>query len=242
MAKNSRFAICAYAVLLGSALILAVSQFSSAQPQSMPLPRGVPVGTMLAYAGEVTGPEREKLWRRGWLPCDGTTLQESQQLPIFEVIDRKWGGDEQREQYKLPDLRGRFVRGVLGLATKEGRDPDVESRVAISKGGATKNNVGSLQGFATAKPTGKNGFEGVTDDGFRDGNPMGEKTGGGSAGTNPANGLGNNVNGAKMHISRHNHNFTITKGGDSETRPVNVYVNWIIKIGPPQSVAAPFAP
>ena len=30
--------------------------------------------------------------------------------------------------------------------------------------------------------------------------------------------------------ARHTHSFTVTVGGDSETRPTNVYVNFIIKI------------
>lgn len=203
----------------------------------------MPVGTILAYAGKVTGKHRDKLWRAGWLPCDGATIRETEGLPVFEVIHRFWGGDEEKQDYMLPDLRGRFARGVNHKQKKLDDnkrllgDPEASGRTPSAAGGKGANHVGSIQGYATAPPG--NEFSGRTDDGARKGNKMGEKTGNKGPGTNPANGLGNNVKDATMSISPHKHKFTVTAGGDLETRPVNVYVNWIIKIGDPQTGPVP---
>lgn len=195
----------------------------------------IPAGTIVAYGGKVTGKQRDRLWRAGWLPCDGTVLQESQGLAVFQVIERYWGGNKERREYKLPDLRGRFVRGVLGTGPQK-REPKADERVVSAKGGNDRNNVGSGQGFATALPP--TGFSGTTNNGGAHARPMGVRTGGDRAGTNPANGLGHNMPGATMSVGAHRHEFTVT-GGDEETRPRNVYVNWIIKIGSPQGGVAP---
>lgn len=197
----------------------------------------VPVGTILAYAGEVTGEHRDRLWRAGWLPCDGTTLQESQRLAVFKDIDRYWGGDKEKREYKLPDLRGRFARGVHHNQ-KEIGDPDAAGRSVSALGGKGGNHVGSLQGYATARPGPGREFSGTTALGGKHDRPMGRSTGN-KPGSNPASGWDANAEGANMHIDPHPHAFAVTGGGDKETRPANVYVNWIIKVGPPQEGVAP---
>jgi hypothetical protein len=156
------------------------------------------VGSVVAYAGP-TAPD-------GWLLCDGTAVS-SQDFPdLFAVIGNAHGDGDDNEGplFNLPDYRGRFLRGVDGEAN---RDPDVEERDSMNPGGNSKNNVGSVQNFATALP--EIPFK-TNDETLRltTGTPV--NIGGGS--------------GWKQ--------TTITgtiSGGDAETRPVNVYVNWIIK-------------
>ncbi len=85
------------------------------------------------------------------------------------------------------------------------RDPDAESRDSMNSGGNSGNNVRSVQNFATALP--ETPFE--ADDETLVNVP------------GPDIGDGNGYH--QTMVSR-----TIT-GGDAETRPVNAYMNWIIK-------------
>lgn len=98
----------------------------------------VPVGTIVAFAG-TTVPS-------GWLLCDGKLLStfNSLYINLYAAIGNAWGGDP-NISFNVPDLRGRFMRGVDGIA---GNDPDKTSRTAIYSGGNTGNAVGSLQGDA----------------------------------------------------------------------------------------------
>jgi microcystin-dependent protein len=177
----------------------------------------VPIGSILPFAGPAN-----QIPSNDFLPCDGRPLEINHHKRLYDVIGTNWGGDAAEGHFKLPDLNGRFLRGVDHGC---GRDPDAQSRTESGPGGATKDNVGSAQDWATAHPHSK--FGGTTNGGGSN-NPMGEKTGH-PAGTNPANGLGYNVPNAHLH-NQHTHGFVVTSGGDNETRPQNVYVNWIIRV------------
>lgn len=61
------------------------------------------IGEIQAFAGTYV-PD-------GWMLCDGTTLQVSQQQVLFAVIGSRFGGDG-RNTFKLPDLGGRLAVGV----------------------------------------------------------------------------------------------------------------------------------
>lgn len=45
---------------------------------------------------------------KGWLPCDGQTLQVSQYAALFSLLSTTYGGDG-HTTFNLPDLRGRAV-------------------------------------------------------------------------------------------------------------------------------------
>jgi len=135
----------------------------------------------------------------GWLFCDGTAVNRTQYPELFAAIGIAHGNGDGTTTFNLPDYRGRFLRGVNGTA---GLDPDAGNRAAMNPGGNTGNNVGSVQ---------------------------------------------------LDEFKLHHHTYT-TKGttytrawalsdpfwanessadttetGGNETRPVNAYVNWIIK-------------
>lgn len=105
--------------------------------------------------------------------------------------------------FNVPDLRGEFLRGTdLGA----GRDPNTGARTASNTGGNTADNVGSVQGSDFLSHQHR---ETVTD----------------AASNSPGvarsddSSVGGFVNSVQFT------NFT----GGSETRPINVYVNYIIK-------------
>jgi microcystin-dependent protein len=41
----------------------------------------------------------------GWAPCDGSLMAIEQNVPLFEVIGTRYGGDG-RVTFALPDMRG----------------------------------------------------------------------------------------------------------------------------------------
>ena len=76
----------------------------------------IPKG-MIAPFGSSTAPE-------GWLICDGSTLNALQDVAfrdLFSTIGTTWGGSGEGD-FKIPDLRGEFLRGVdKGRAVDVGR-------------------------------------------------------------------------------------------------------------------------
>jgi len=61
---------------------------------------------------------------------------------LFAAIGTAWGSGDGSSTFNIPDLRGRFMRGV---DTGAGNDPDRLSRTTIMPGGNTGDAVGSLQ-------------------------------------------------------------------------------------------------
>ena len=98
----------------------------------------VPIGTILPYGGLVDGNARGELARQGWLVCDGEEYSEEDYPELDNTIGVYYGTPSRPGMFKVPDLRGRFVRGVDAGA---GRDPDVESR----SGGHQQTKLGSVQ-------------------------------------------------------------------------------------------------
>jgi microcystin-dependent protein len=165
----------------------------------------VPVGTVVTFAGTLDQVPA------GWLECDGRRLSVSTYSVLFGVIGSAFGGDEATYFY-LPDLRGKFVRGVDHGAKN---DPDVGKRGAQNAQvqgvppypGNTTDNVGSTQSSALATHQHYNSLL-IGDGGF----PGWEPHDGGIPGPPRA--------------------ATFADGGtSSETRPINVYLYYIIYTG-----------
>lgn len=102
----------------------------------------VPIGTILPYGGLVDGNARGELARQGWLVCDGEEYSESDYQELENTIGVYYGRPSRAGMFKVPDLRGRFLRGVDDGTQ---RDPDAASRTASAPGGNTGDRVGSLQ-------------------------------------------------------------------------------------------------
>lgn len=110
-----------------------------------------PVGCVLAYAGPAAvtdtgaGVNLDEitvhLAAAGWLLCDGRALPCRDFRVLHAVIGTAFG-DNGPGTFCLPDLRGRFVRGVDGGAA---HDVDARQRTLSGSGGASGDHVGSLQ-------------------------------------------------------------------------------------------------
>lgn len=175
----------------------------------------IPPATVQAYMG-VTAPA-------GWLSCDGSAVSRTTYANLYAIIANRCGSGDGSTTFNLPDLRGQFLRGVDGGA---GRDPDTGARTAMNVGGNTGDNVGSVQAQGT-KPNGLAAV--VTDPGHlhtisRNGGNNVSLTGGG--GGNFYDGSGSTP---KLSTDSATTGITVAINGDTETRPINAYVNFIIK-------------
>lgn len=197
----------------------------------------VPVGTILAYAGEVD----PIVGLPGhWRLCDGAVLRRTEYPLLCERIGTAWGDGDDNDvnTFRIPDLRGMFLRGVDHDANRD-KSKDDQGRPAIRPGGNTGNRVGSSQNAATALPTGKVPFatsnqgphthracttldpKGVLQNQFS----MAWGAGGWRTWEPRPDGQ---LNGGIEPAAEHKH--VVESGGDAETRPVNAGVNWIIRV------------
>ena len=169
-----------------------------------------PAGSMMAYGG-TSAPG-------GWLICDGTAVSRSTYSDLYAVLGDAYGEGDGSTTFHLPDLRGRFIRGV---DDSEGNDPDAGSRTASNTGGNTGDNVGSLQTDAfqghwhadLEADTGEDVDFLLTGRASGGGTVMAQSAG--SSNVRVKNPMTDGSNG--------------TPRTTEETRPVNVYCNYIIK-------------
>ncbi|MEM1206856.1 MAG: phage tail protein [Acidobacteriota bacterium] len=188
------------------------------QHQVLPVP--LPVGAVIPYAGPADDAVWKELETLGWLPCDGREVPQVAYPLLFQLIGDIYG-DASEDNFLLPDYRGAFLRGVNGTR-QPALDPDADHRVGSGPGGSGNggNQVGSLQ-----------------EDQFQEHEHRyvpNIQTSGFSTGETPA------------VISV---NTTVTQGVECrdgtpgspdcfgpETRPVNLYIHFLIKAVPDQVV------
>lgn len=156
------------------------------------------VGTIVPYGGESEPGD-------GWLLCDGRPLPREDYKDLYLVIGANFGAPNETH-FNLPDLRGRFVRGV---DHGQGRDPDAGDREKSAEHGNIGDKVGSVQDDAVGEHTHK--YE--TNIWYWKEKQEGKTY----------------LRGDHMTDSRHFGETKINEG--KETRPKNVYVNWIIYAG-----------
>lgn len=189
---------------------------------------GVPAGTILPFGGIASNiPE-------GFLLCDGQQYSQTTYPELYTAIGLAWGGSG--NNFRVPDLRGYFLRGVDGGSTE---DPDAASRVA-KNGSNSGNSVGSYQDGSIASHKHNVDLTGNTE------------SDGAHTHDIPKSKIGNTTEG-ETHILRTSnldiphsaetqatesagaHTHSVSLSGDSdpfgggETRPKNAYVHYIIK-------------
>lgn len=179
--------------------------------------RLVPAGSVMAFAGTSIP--------SGWLYCDGSAVSRTVYGALFLAIGVAWGNGDGSSTFNIPDLKGRFLRGQDDGAA---RDPDASSRTAPALGGNTGDAVGSVQDDATAA-------NGLFNDGShshflpKSGGPGAlEAIGGASVAVTNSPAYpgdfytGGNGGGSGSHDT--------INSSDNETRPINAYVRYIIKV------------
>lgn len=175
---------------------------------------GIPIGTIWAYMGD--GSDMTDLEINGWYLCDGRAINTtnmnqltgSECSALISFLTRSGKQDPN----SLPDVRGLFLRAKQGSRGDGWGDPNASAR---SGGG---NTIGSWQndGFASHNHTGYTHYEWVTFSAQSDEYVRNDAE-------NSAI-----VNGEDNETSRQHRHGIPSDGGD-ETRPRNIYVNYIIK-------------
>jgi hypothetical protein len=169
---------------------------------------GVPIGTILPFAGNKV-PD-------GWLFCDGVSYPVADYQDLASVL----GATGATSTFAVPDLRGRFLRGVNDDALA-GSGRDVENR-----------KVGTFQDWSTAKPRtafqtdekgshSHGGLISVQVTGLDTVHEQTDRSPNEIDIRNPGPRIG--TDGAHRHV--------INDGGDAETRPANVATRFIIHAG-----------
>ncbi|MCP4133681.1 MAG: tail fiber protein [bacterium] len=153
-----------------------------------------PVGTIVPFGGSSV-PE-------GWLLCDGSSRSRSTFSELYSAIGSAWGTAD-ASSFNLPNLTGRFLRGVDSSAST---DPNAGTRYNLYTGGNTGATVGTYQV-----------------DELESHSHNLRLTGDGTLATGYQNGVGTDSSGLGWYPDR------IADTGGSETRPVNAAVNFIIK-------------
>jgi microcystin-dependent protein len=151
-----------------------------------------PVGAVLSYAGNATQPAGD------WLLCNGAAKERSAFAALFGCIGTIYG-ETGPSNFKLPDYRGMFLRGIDGTSSRT---------------------VGNLQDWATALP-------------------QAATTGGISLlktdfGHLPTSDASKQVDGALYDLARLNTGaadvaLSGTNGGDKESRPCNLSVDFHVR-------------
>jgi hypothetical protein len=159
-----------------------------------------PPGAVIAYMG-TNAPN-------GWLMCDGSAISRTQYAALFAVIGTSSGYGDTTTTFNLPDLRGVFLRGVNGTRSDGNGDPDAANRPGPANGANGGNAVGSFQA-----------------DQFKSHTHTGSREIGYAQGYN-----GSGIHGSEWTADTGRADGFITDAtGGNETRPKNVYVNYIIK-------------
>jgi microcystin-dependent protein len=183
-----------------------------------------PTGVTMAY-GAASAPT-------GWLLCDGAAVSRATYASLFSVIGTSHGSGDGATTFHLPDYRGRFLRGVDNASAV---DPDAASRTDMNAGGSTGATVGTLQAEATDSHN-----HSLTDGGHT--HTAKQYIGGGGAITGYFQGDGfvtvdpviypSYGSSGTTHtgpVSTTTTGITLANTGNNETRPINAYVNFIIK-------------
>lgn len=172
-----------------------------------------PVGSILPYGGTLSP--------GGWLLCQGQSLRQDEYPALYSIVAQSFGngstgtvvGTPGGSRFNIPDLRGRFLRGVDGSTA---RDPDRASRTASAAGGNTGDAVGSLQDDEFKNHQHEFG----ADDQVQQ---QGSYT---NLGSFPYDAI-SNLSGGGVRLRTKNDSVNY---GGNESRPKNIYVNYIIKL------------
>jgi hypothetical protein len=172
----------------------------------------VPIGAVLAFAVQQAPNDR-------WLECNGTDIKKSDYQVLCSKLGTTYGAGRDENWCRLPDYRGRFLRAA---DDGSGRDQGPRVKPDGTSGPADPDRVGTTQDYATAFPktdpfttideVPQHSHEGI----------VGNGRGGKAANGGTPHPLGDQGIGPGPH----HHDV---RGGDKETRPVNISVRYYIR-------------
>jgi len=205
----------------------------------------LPIGSVISYVSAAV-PD-------GWLACDGSAVSRATYSELFAIIGTTYGDGDGGSTFNLPDTRGVFLRGAgssgfgaysaaLGDFQNDSfkshsHSIDAPSTVTTTTG----NHVHSVDPPNTATTTNGNHTHQATGRAVQNfqypNGPFVAYDGNSSTTTSAAGNHNHTVNIAAFNSAaagNHNHAFKIpvfssAATGDSETRPANIGIHYIIK-------------
>lgn len=185
----------------------------------------------------------------GWLKANGDIVSRTTYAALFTKIGTRYGSGDGSTTFKLPDLRGEFVRGwddgrgvdlgrALGSSQTSQNLAHVHSGTASSGGSHSHNGsvdtAGSHTHTGTAAIIGNTGGggNGTTTVTYTSGGPaqIEVNTGGTHSHTLAINSAGDHNHGLNINSAgSHSHSLTINSEGGTEARPRNVAMLALIK-------------
>lgn len=192
----------------GGAETRPINQYVNFVIKAMNNTDGVPPGAVLPYAGSYQS--AQGLASAGWLPCDGAKLPTNTYPRLQRMISTFYGGDT--DAYYLPDYRGRFLRGVQGqgIPNLPVADPDAATRTSPRPDLPLKGNLGNLVGSLQASTFADHTHDYTFNNDYWS-----------TAAT--LIGPEERANDSAAWTSAAN-------GNAAESRPLNIYANYIIKV------------
>ena len=185
---------------------------TSTDPLRVTIPSGVPIGTVLPYMGD--GNDLQSLESEGWYLCDGRLIANLAGLTVAQktALQQLQSRAGNPNSGNLPDLRGMFLRGADKGA---GKDPNAGER------SGTGEKIGSSQGDEFKRHqhrlvNKKDNYSGAGE--YGEGVQVSVNSG------SPFVAIGTGWDGINFEEP-----IRASFEGGSETRPQNVYVNYIIK-------------
>lgn len=170
----------------------------------------IPPGTIMAYAGDI-GFGGSRPVPVGWLLCDGTEKIRADYERLFHAIGDLWGAGNGSTTFNVPDLRSYFLRGVDAGAI---RDPGLAGRTAHGTNRVDAPGSSQLDQLTHHTHDAPPGNAYVVTGGFHANTLPGYSSGPGLAFVGKGGAISSDARNQKA---------------GEETRPMNVYVNYIIK-------------
>lgn len=114
----------------------------------------LPIGMIAAFGMETlsTG--------SNWLECDGSELPIADYQDLYAVIGSYFGLPDSPSNFKLPDLRGEFLRG---WDHGRGRDPNAALRTRGDRVGSSQNDVVKKHNHPMGNGGGAQGYAALLD-------------------------------------------------------------------------------
>jgi len=177
--------------------------------------QGVPTGCVFCMA-VATVPS-------GYLECDGTAVSRTTYAALFAVIGTQYGNPNST-QFRVPDLRGEFVRGF-----DNNRNIDSGRSIGSSQGSQNASHNHSASASSSSSVTDPGHFHNLLYDNGSFGGSSGAVTPRGSS--TPSNpGINNRISTKTTGISvSTSTSVSLGNQGGNESRPRNVAMMYIIK-------------
>lgn len=173
----------------------------------------------------------------GWLYCDGSNVSRVVYQELFDAIGTTYGAGDGSTTFKLPDLRGEFIRGWddgRGIDSSRAlgsyQTDTFESHTHTASTATAGSHTHTLSTTTTAAGSHNHAFGRTGDVSYAAGGGNLLITGTGTtSGTSTESNHVHSINGTTSSHAGHTHSVTVNSAGSSETRPRNMALMYFIK-------------